>query len=115
MPYPQLGALALHAFSPTAANIGDDGAKALAEALKVNGTLTQLTVFGLFPLPHSKGVLRSGLGRGLEKTPVGGWVGVCLAWVRKGFLGPGDVGFVFPPASSHGPLPSPLYERVWGL
>ena len=100
----------------TGDKIGDDGAKALAEALKVNGTLTQLSVFGMFPLPHSKGVLRSGLGRGLEKTPVGGRVGVCLPWVRKGFLGPGDVGLIpcpFLPPSSHGPLPSPLYERVW--
>ena len=52
--------------------IGADGAKALAEALKVNGTLTQLNVCGMFPLPHSKGVLRSGLGRGLENTAVGG-------------------------------------------
>ena len=93
--------------------IGDDGAKALAEALKVNGTLTLLIVVRMFPLHIRKG-WRSGLGRRLENTPggVGRCVFVrCLGSVRG--LGPGDVGLIpclFSPAS-HGPLPSPLYER----
>ena len=39
----------------TANQIGDDGAKAFAEALKVNSTLTQLIVCGMFPLPIRKG------------------------------------------------------------
>ena len=40
---------------PADNQIGDDGAKALAEALKVNGTLTQLYVDCMFPLPIRKG------------------------------------------------------------
>ena len=39
-----------------------------AKALKVNGTLTQLIVYSMFPLPIRKG-WRSGLG--LENMPVG--------------------------------------------
>ena len=35
---------------PTVNNIGADGAKAFAEALKVNSSLTQLDVCGMFPL-----------------------------------------------------------------
>ena len=46
---------------PTGNNIGDDGAKAFAEALKVNRTLTQLEVSGMFPLSTRKG-WRSGVG-----------------------------------------------------
>ena len=45
----------------TANQIGDDGAKAFAEALKVNRTLTQLDVVGVFHLPIRKG-WRSGVG-----------------------------------------------------
>ena len=56
---------------PTDNDIGADGAKAFAEALKFNGTLTQLDFYGMFPLPIRKG-WRSGLGRGLENTPVRG-------------------------------------------
>ena len=56
---------------PTDNNIGDYGAMAFAEALKVNGTLTQLNVCSMFPLPIRKG-WRSGLGRGLKNTPVQG-------------------------------------------
>ena len=76
--------VALHA-SPTANSIGADGAKAFAEALKVNNTLTQLNLFGMFPLlPIQKG-WRSGLGgEGARKHASGGWVGVCL----YGALGP---------------------------
>ena len=62
--------VALHA-SPTDNNIGSNGAKAFAEALKVNSTLTQLDVEGMFPAPNSKGVEQ---GR-LADTPVG--VGRC--------------------------------------
>ena len=73
--------LALHASSPalTGNNIGADGAKAFAEALKVNNTLTQLNLFGMLPLlPIQKG-WRSGLGgEGARKHASGGWVGVCL-------------------------------------
>ena len=48
--------------SPSTGNeIGADGAKAFAEALKVNGTLTNLDVGRMFPLPIRKG-WRSGLG-----------------------------------------------------
>ena len=36
---------------PTGNTIGADGAKAFAEALKVNGTLTNLDVAGIFTLP----------------------------------------------------------------
>ena len=46
--------VALHA-SPTVNSIGNDGAKAFAEALKVNSTLTQLNVSSMFPAPNSKG------------------------------------------------------------
>ena len=41
--------VALHA-SPSDNSIGADGAKAFAEALKVNNTLTQLHAFSMFPL-----------------------------------------------------------------
>ena len=79
--------LALHASppTPTGNDIGDDGAKAFAEALKVNNTLTQLKVSCMFPLlPIRKG-WRSGLGgEGARKHASGGWVGVCL----YGALGP---------------------------
>ena len=37
--------------SPTGNNIGADGAKAFAEALNVNGTLTNLDVRSMFTLP----------------------------------------------------------------
>ena len=51
--------VALHA-SPTVNSIGNDGAKAFAEALKVNSTLTQLDVNCMFPAPNSKGVQEEG-------------------------------------------------------
>ena len=51
--------VALHA-SPTANSIGADGAKAFAEALKVNSTLTQLDVHCMFPAPNSNGVEEGG-------------------------------------------------------
>ena len=39
---------------PTDSDIGVDGAKAFAEALKVNGTLTELNVYFMLPLPIRK-------------------------------------------------------------
>ena len=68
---------------PTGNSIGVDGAKAFAEALKVNGTLTELNVCRMSPPPHSKGVEERAV-EGARKHASAGWVGVCL----YGALGP---------------------------
>ena len=69
--------------------IGEDGAKALAEALKVNGTLTLLHVSCMFPLLIRTGseeqAGEGGAGRAVTDWGMlsGSWINLCAVLVSR--------------------------------